>query len=994
MKKWTYLVAAGMLLGATPVFTGCIDNDEPEGITILRKAKAELIVAKKAVVDAEALRLKAEASKLEAEAKVKEAEADLTKANAELVRAQAAQLAALTEAEKAKYAAEIAKIEAQIAKIKAETEAAIAQAEATRQAAEAAHQLALIQIEKAKNTLTAEELQMLSMYQNRYDAAATEYNNRHIDYVNAQNEYLNALAAAEERNDDIDYKRILEKNIQDQEENVAVKDQAWKDAEKKLDEVKGYVPGQLAVKLEDAKAELNKIQDKLNAINVKITEERIKNDAEYKKQADLHKTYNDLLYNEEGKLYAEPLTIEFPNIGIPGFWGKYEIIEESIYGFNVTEKGDIVTSYGHNGYLAAINEVNSFINALTDKQLDKDDQKWTEASINEMKRELAGLEKVYDADLKTWQNAVDGYNVGKGTLYAKYFGYTELDAAIKEYNAAAEKMNPLRVEYYSKVQARNEAEFIWNNYINISSTFDKTALGIKNIADKAAWEAYNKIAKSKNQGWPEDGTAWAAYRATIKTLEDAITKAEADVNVAEVNIKLLTEKLRQDPTNTALQTQLNAAQEALGKDVTEGLRKVLYDAEQKSNQETPKAIKKRDNAISLAWHEYLLALEQNKKDYENHKIDWNVEYDSNGNKVDPAYVNELKTDYDNAVKTEADAYEKYAPAYEAAIKLYDALVVVYNQFRSNVLADASSSLIIITNELTINSVGDEVMNGTAPTFNIDDLKVNSKNFIIVASRNLYGVPFGKDHENDQNYGFINDLIQAERITPLTKEELNKIIIAEYYLDETEFFAPNYYENFGSFGNKLAKERDIDYANAFINEQPTIDAILKTLNDYIAKLEEQKDAQAKVVMEAFKQMVAQDEVIEEFEEANMTEYRELSVQSQLQGDLVATIELAINANGTSDEAKRDEAAIKALIKQWTDNVKAAKDELFDANTLLQKAEKFLEDWNNELVDIADMKKLKMENAGFYLEKADTQLAKATAELQMILERLGVTTEEAE
>lgn len=49
MKKWTYLVAAGILLGATPVFTGCIDNDEPEGITVLRGAKAELLKAKASV---------------------------------------------------------------------------------------------------------------------------------------------------------------------------------------------------------------------------------------------------------------------------------------------------------------------------------------------------------------------------------------------------------------------------------------------------------------------------------------------------------------------------------------------------------------------------------------------------------------------------------------------------------------------------------------------------------------------------------------------------------------------------------------------------------------------------------------------------------------------------------------------------------------------------------------------------------------------------------
>lgn len=38
-----------MLLGATPVFTGCIDNDEPAGIAELRGAKAELLKAKATV---------------------------------------------------------------------------------------------------------------------------------------------------------------------------------------------------------------------------------------------------------------------------------------------------------------------------------------------------------------------------------------------------------------------------------------------------------------------------------------------------------------------------------------------------------------------------------------------------------------------------------------------------------------------------------------------------------------------------------------------------------------------------------------------------------------------------------------------------------------------------------------------------------------------------------------------------------------------------------
>ena len=52
MRKWTYLVAALLVGGATTTFTGCIDNDEPAGIEQLRGAKAEFIKAKAAFEDA------------------------------------------------------------------------------------------------------------------------------------------------------------------------------------------------------------------------------------------------------------------------------------------------------------------------------------------------------------------------------------------------------------------------------------------------------------------------------------------------------------------------------------------------------------------------------------------------------------------------------------------------------------------------------------------------------------------------------------------------------------------------------------------------------------------------------------------------------------------------------------------------------------------------------------------------------------------------------
>ena len=51
-KKWTYVAIVSMMLGVAPVFTGCVDTDEPAGLENLRGAKADLLRAKAAVQEA------------------------------------------------------------------------------------------------------------------------------------------------------------------------------------------------------------------------------------------------------------------------------------------------------------------------------------------------------------------------------------------------------------------------------------------------------------------------------------------------------------------------------------------------------------------------------------------------------------------------------------------------------------------------------------------------------------------------------------------------------------------------------------------------------------------------------------------------------------------------------------------------------------------------------------------------------------------------------
>lgn len=134
MRKWTYLVAALLMSGATATFTSCIDTDEPAGIEELRGAKAELLRAKAAVEQAEAAIRTAQAAWVQAKAdyeaqkaaqeelktQIQQAKTEAEVAgyqqkmqeNAEAFEAKMYQLQAQTEQERLAYEEALAKVEA------------------------------------------------------------------------------------------------------------------------------------------------------------------------------------------------------------------------------------------------------------------------------------------------------------------------------------------------------------------------------------------------------------------------------------------------------------------------------------------------------------------------------------------------------------------------------------------------------------------------------------------------------------------------------------------------------------------------------------------------------------------------------------------------------------------------------------------------------------------------------------------------------------------
>lgn len=173
MNKKFYLGA--ILLGAMTLSTGaltsCIDNDEPEGITNLRGAKAELLRAKAAVELAEAEVRKQNANLVAAEAKIKEAMAKQQEALAKKMEAEAEAAKADTEAKKAEAELKIEQAKLAIEEIKAYHEAALMDAKTALAESQAAYERALKELELAKSTLTPEQQEQVAKLQRNVTTA-------------------------------------------------------------------------------------------------------------------------------------------------------------------------------------------------------------------------------------------------------------------------------------------------------------------------------------------------------------------------------------------------------------------------------------------------------------------------------------------------------------------------------------------------------------------------------------------------------------------------------------------------------------------------------------------------------------------------------------------------------------------------------------------------------------------------------------------------------
>lgn len=548
MKKWTFLVATALMAGATPVLTGCIDNEEPEGITILRGAKAELLKAKAAVEAAKVAQVEAEAAYMLAQAEVQKALAASEQAKAKILEAQAKQEEAKAKLLETQNEAAIAALQEQIkeyeriqkeweAKMAAEAtkaEQALAEWELQYKQMEIAYQQALIELATAKATLTQKQQGILAPYVAELQAKKDIYDEKAEAVRLAQRAVLEATQEVETNEADKEYyQRELQWALKAAQYAKEGADKALERANAELAEFQGMEPSALQQKKAALEAELQELGKTIADMSVAAAEElRKMEEGEIAQYNDALQKMYDNYNNKEYTLKEFTYTV---GEGLPtAHFGEYTL-EEQTY--------TLASAWMY--YDSRKAELENLYQQFVSWTRDENDNAWTNERIAKLEDDLKKNEEAVAKLKASWKEAVDAYHKDPATVVADpsvITGYTELCAAVDAYNTVATSLNEKNATMQAIRQAMSDA---WVAYYKATSkaseeySADLDAIPEANEAEYAALQKAYEDALAANDGTAEKqeavDKAWdalinfdwnAKYEAAWTKYNDAIAAAE------------------------------------------------------------------------------------------------------------------------------------------------------------------------------------------------------------------------------------------------------------------------------------------------------------------------------------------------------------------------------------------------------------------------------------------------------------------------------------
>ena len=945
-KKWTYVAVACMLLGTAPVFTGCIDTDEPAGLEDLRGAKSELLRAKAAVEAAKVAEVQAQAALLQAQAKVEEANAVKVQAEAEKIKAEAAiaqakadYINAKTEQEKAIAQGIIdennriqAEWEAEAAVRQAEAEAAIKQAQLATAEALVKYQTVVAALQDTKN-------KALKPYVTALKDATDDYNAKVNALTAAQRNY-NQQAATVEYNEA--HKELLTRGLQ---KKVILKQKAYDGAVAALDrantelkEAETLEPHALQVKYDAVIEEQNTIIKEIADLSVQAAEEAVKI---YNEQII---PYNALV-KEINELKAEPQEIAAVEFDFSGDGSGYPTYvqrgtfkyEESEYTFNDQTNLD-----------ARKAEMKWWINEFKSWTRDANDNAWTNDQIANWEGEIKAKEDVIKELKESWQEAINAYKLGAYEQVdpSKISGYSDVADDITAYNTVAAAYNDVQKSIATLIK-QEEADY----KAMIAVVGDDTTEG-------SAQKDYEKAESDINAKYDAMDPV-AIYDEREAALKKEVTDATTARDAAQKALDALAGSTDIDAIETATATRdaaqrrLDAANTAYGNLISGGVAGITSEIAADRADELLEADNLRLGTIAAARKAY------------------NDKWGATG--TETAKLTAAR----NSV---ADALKKVVDAVDALKKSSD----VYNKNLSEITpSPIDLNMLENLKSPTYNAdLGYDVVKADLSTKIIGLNKDNLLYTIQIRSGLLYGQYFGSNPYNDwvaQVVELTDAQILAKVNEAMDELEANEIpVTLDAYIRACN--------NFGLAGERLALQEKVRIAKTWLNNADIVNAKIaqaeaayKALTDGFDALEASIDAKEEEKELAFEKLQADLEETYAPVEAKRQEYLPLE-------GLLQAISHAISDYVAAGEKVWSEEGIKQYKANLQTQIQNLEMDVYDAQTKLMKAQNNLEKWNNDAITLLEWCADEVEDAQADVDRAKAYLEKVQAALDEVLAAL--------
>ena len=947
MKKWTYLAVTGMLLGTAPVFTGCIDNDEPEGITILRQAKSELLRARASVEEANAASILADAA-------LKEAQKAVVAAQARYYEALAAEQEA--KALKAQYEAELRNIKNE--EERARLEALISQLEAQQQERERQAQLAAAQLELDLMEVKTELAKQQALYEQALKDLALAKNT----LTEAQKAHLEEwITAVENAKDAVDkatetYEEKAEalttaiKELDAAQSDELAKRQLARNVELKQREydaaVEAYNVAKAAAEadfssIEALEAQKKELDNQLEGIEKQLADLKIERTkletstvTEAQEVEKLKQAYEAIagVWDENGNLvtsatkeYTLPeIKIQNRNImGLPTYINYWGIAEDK---------------FTYSDYLLALDEekadnfkqkktLNNYIKDVNSWTRTANDDAWTNDKILENQKTLAEINATIEEDKAKWQKAVNAFQ-GKIEIDATQMpGYENVKEAIDKYNAAVTAFIEAREAFETYGE---ENLYSWTIFDNAIAEADR----VRSEAKRANQEEFDA---STNSAWEK-----------IQQAEANLMKAQAAYQKALAEYELIegTPTAEQEKALADAQEAKTTAEGNVGKAYTE-YNNVWIEADQLRQNKDKLAEANYDVA-------YAAAYEDNIK-----------------NQAGDAAIMEKADELWDAVYGEEGAKTKLDEAYDEAQNTY------YSYYKEMDLQHDNRYLLQNAYRFT-----DE--NWTWIPQQMDAVKLAEvyreelQSYIEYMSRQLFG--------------------KENRLIELTVDEM-KAEIEENYMTNIKpdaDFVPFKHVNcmlrnaYGSVGEAAYYQAQIDIAKATLENEEAIAALKAELNEHLA------DVNA-IIAKAGEEAASAEWAYTQAKEALDAKFADVDKKIEDAEALKYAVKPVIDKVDAAIETylsyeSKDAETLDDLKKDLNDALVWAEGEMYDAETALLKAQERQKKYANEEANAVTIAQEDLAEAEKDLQEAQDELTAANEALLAEIDRISEQNEE--